>query len=124
MKPAKILIIEDEVLLSDAYRIILKHQGYTVDVAMDGEEGLAKLKQFKPQLILLDVLMPKLDGIGFLQKSDIKQKHPHIKVVACTNLSDPQTAERMVALGADRLALKSDLSPKQLVSLIESLLAQ
>jgi CheY-like chemotaxis protein len=118
----KILIIEDELVLQDAYRHILMHMGYEVAVASNGIEGIEKLDTFKPHLILLDVLMPRLDGVGFLQQSDLRQKHPHIKVIACTNLSDQMTADQMLAYGANRQVLKSDLSPSQLAALVKELL--
>jgi CheY-like chemotaxis protein len=118
----KILIIEDELVLQDAYRHILMHMGYEVAVASNGIEGIEKLDTFKPHLILLDVLMPRLDGVGFLQQSDLRQKHPHIKVIACTNLSDQMTADQMLAYGANRQVLKSGLSPSQLAALVKELL--
>jgi two-component system, chemotaxis family, chemotaxis protein CheY len=118
----KILIIEDELVLQDAYKHILVHMGYEVAVASNGIEGIEKLDTFKPHLILLDVLMPRLDGVGFLQQSDLRQKHPHIKVIACTNLSDQMTADQMLAYGANRQVLKSDLSPSQLAALVKELL--
>lgn len=118
----KVLIIEDELMLQDAYKHILTHKGYEVAVASNGIEGIEQLHSFKPHLILLDVLMPRLDGIGFLQQSDVRQQHPHIKIIACTNLSDQLTADQMLAYGADRQVLKSDLSPNQLATLVEELL--
>ena len=118
----KILIIEDEPLLQEAYSHILKFAGYKVAVAGDGLEGISRLRIFKPQLILLDVLMPRLDGIGFLKQSQVRQKHPGIKIIACTNLSDQATVDQMISYGADCQVLKSDLSPKQLVALVENLL--
>jgi CheY-like chemotaxis protein len=124
MKKIKVLIIEDELLLQEAYRHILDFGGYSVAVADNGLEGLEQLRKVRPDIILLDVLMPRLDGIGFLRQSNIKQTHPNTKVIACTNLSDMVTAEQMAAYGADRQVLKSDLSPKQLVSLIEELTAE
>lgn len=120
----KVLIVEDEPMLQDAYRHVLSYKGFDVSVAADGIEGMEQLHKVKPQVILLDVLMPRLDGIGFLQQSDIKAKYPHIKVIACTNLSDQITAEQMFTYGADRQVLKSDLSPSQLVALVEELAAE
>lgn len=119
-----ILVVEDEPMLQEAYRHVLQFKGYNVHVASNGIEGLEQLAKVKPNIILLDVLMPQLDGIGFLERANIKKSHPSIKVVACTNLSDSETREKMLSLGADRQVLKSDLSPSQLVVLIEELLHQ
>lgn len=123
MKKSTILVIEDEPMLQDAYKHVLQFKGYNVKTASNGLEGLDQLKKTKPDIILLDVLMPQLDGIGFLKKADIKSTHPKTKVVACTNLSDPDTRQQMLSLGADRQVLKSDLSPTQLIELIEELLS-
>lgn len=122
MKKYTILVIEDEPMLQDAYKHVLQFKGYNVKVASNGLEGLEQLRKTKPDVILLDVLMPQLDGIGFLKKANIKQTHPKTKVVACTNLSDPDTRQQMLGLGADRQVLKSDLSPTQLIDLINELL--
>ncbi len=120
-KKTVILVIEDEQILQEAYRHVLQFKGYDVHVASNGLEGLEQLSKVKPDIILLDVLMPQLDGIGFLKRAAIKQTYPKTKVVACTNLSDSETREQMLALGADRQVLKSDLSPSQLVAMIEEL---
>lgn len=122
-KQIKVLIIEDELMLQNAYRHILAFKGYDVSVASDGLEGIERLNAVKPNIIILDVLMPKLDGIGFLQQSRIKEKYPHVKIIACTNLSDQVTADQMFTNGADHQVLKSDLSPAQLVSMVGEMAA-
>ncbi len=118
-KKIKVLVIEDEQMLQEAYRHVLNFKGYAVAIAADGLEGLRLLDKHKPDVILLDVLMPKLDGIGFLERANIKQRYPETKIIACSNLSDQTTLEAMYYHGADRVVLKSDLSPTQLVGLIE-----
>lgn len=123
VKKARVLIIEDEPLLQEAYRHVLVYKGYEVALAANGVEGVEQLEKFEPDLILLDVLMPLLDGVGFLSQSNIKRKKPSIKILACTNLSDQLTADQMLAYGADRQVLKSDLSPTQLAALVKELLA-
>jgi CheY-like chemotaxis protein len=120
-RKTKVLIVEDEPMLQDAYRQVLTFKGYAVAVASNGVEGIEQLDKFKPQVVLLDVLMPRLDGIGFLQQSNVRARYPRIKIIACTNLSDQATADQMAAHGADRQVLKSDMSPTQLVELIEEL---
>lgn len=108
-------------MLREAYEHVLNFKGYKVFVAANGMEGLKQLKKAKPDIVLLDVLMPQMDGLGFLKQAKIKEKYPLTKVVACTNLSDSETREQMLALGADRQVLKADLSPAQLMALIEEL---
>jgi two-component system chemotaxis response regulator CheY len=120
-KKPTILVVEDEKMLQDAYRHVLSFKGYTVHTASNGVEGLEQLKKVKPDIVLLDVLMPQLDGIGFLKQAKVRENYPNTRVVACSNLSDAETREQMLSLGAERQVLKSDLSPSQLVALIEEL---
>ncbi len=116
----KILIVEDEPMLQEAYKHVLTFKGYTVFTADNGEEGLEQLERHRPDIILLDVLMPRLDGIGFLQQADMPKKYPDVVVVACSNLSDQVTADKLTKYGAHKQVLKSDLSPSQLIELVET----
>jgi DNA-binding NarL/FixJ family response regulator len=119
----KILIVEDEEMLRTAYELILGSKGYNVAVAKNGQDGLEQLARFKPELVLLDVLMPMLDGRGFLKTADVKKNYPDMKVVVYSNLGDEQTINEMLDLGADRHVLKSSMSPTQLVDLVKKVLA-
>lgn len=121
---SNILIVEDETILSDAYSIILNHHGHITEVATNGVEALEKLKTFKPDLILLDLLMPTMDGIGFLKayKRD-PGKSPHI--IVYSNLYDARKEAEVRALGAVKIVLKSSITPNGLVELVtEQLKAQ
>lgn len=120
-KKPTILVVEDEKMLQDAYKHVLSYKGYEVHVASNGLEGLEQLEKVRPDIVLLDVLMPQLGGIGFLKQANVREKYPGTKVVACSNLSDAETRDQMLSLGADKQVLKSDLSPSQLVAMIEEL---
>lgn len=117
-----ILIVEDEAMLRQVYAEVLQIEGYKVSVAADGEEGLAMLSKTKPDLVLLDILMPKVDGLGFLRQAHLAKKYPRTKVLALSNLSDISKMNDMVASGASKHILKSSLSPKQLVAEVRSFL--
>ncbi len=114
---AKILIVEDELPLRMAYDTILKREGHTVERARDGEEALQKVEELQPDLILLDLLMPNIDGITFLQKYDLK-KHPKVKVIVFSNLSHSDQIEKAEALGITRYVVKSTVTPSQLSQLV------
>lgn len=116
----KILIVEDEPMLQEAYKHVLTFKGYTVFTADNGEEGLEQLERYRPDVVLLDVLMPRLDGIGFLRQADMPKNYPDVVVVACSNLSDQVTADKLTKYGAHKQVLKSDLSPSQLIELVET----
>jgi DNA-binding response OmpR family regulator len=100
---AKILVVEDDPALNNAYSIILKHEGHEVEVAFDGKEAIEKLSHFEPDLILLDLLMPVMGGLEFLQQSDIRNKRSDVKILIFTNMENsPEVSE------ADTLAAKDD----------------
>lgn len=120
---AKVLVVEDDMMLKMTYDIILKKEGHTVERAIDGQEALLKIKEFHPDLILLDMMMPKMSGLEFLEAADIKKSYPNTKVIVFSNMSMPMEMEKAYELGATKYMLKSSTSPKQLSELIEATLA-
>lgn len=110
-------------MLQQAYAQILRHQGYGVCVACDGHEALDQLEKFTFDLILLDILMPRMDGLEFLKHARIKQQYPTTKVIAFSNLSQTGKINEMLELGATEHVLKSAVSPTELVNLVEAHLA-
>lgn len=118
---ANILIVEDEKVLNEAYRTILEKEGHKVVTTFDGEEALAAVKKHNPDIILLDVLMPKMNGIEFLRKYELKQKHPDTVVVILTNLDMDKEIEEAYQLGAYKYILKAMTSPQQLAVLVNHL---
>jgi DNA-binding response OmpR family regulator len=115
----KVLIVEDETMLSDVYKTVLSMHGYDVEVAANGVEGLQKIKAFDPAVILLDLLMPKMDGITMLSTLEPKVCQQK-KIIVCSNLFDEPTVTQVKQLGAQDLILKSTLSPAQLVDLVDA----
>jgi DNA-binding response OmpR family regulator len=111
---AQILIVEDNTTLNEAYELILTHEGHTVQVAHDGLEALEQLKDFTPDLILLDLLMPKLDGIGFLKEYRKLYPKSETKIVVLTNLDQDKEITAALQLGAYKYIVKARTSPKQL----------
>jgi CheY-like chemotaxis protein len=85
---SKILIIEDEEILRNAYSMILSSAGYCVATAGNGNEGIEQLIGFKPDLILLDMLMPESNGLDFLQRSDINHAYPNTRVILFSIVSE------------------------------------
>jgi len=121
---ARILIVEDNDILNKAYELILTHNEHVVASAYDGKEGLTQASAFNPEVILLDMLMPNLDGIGFLKAYDRINKHPTVKIVLLTNVSEEALVAQALALGAHEYILKAVLAPKQLITLINGQLAK
>lgn len=112
---AKILVVEDDQALQQAYSSVLQIEGFEVAVASDGVEALAKAEEFEPDLILLDMLMPNMDGITFLQRYQLKQKHPQVKVIVFSNVSVDYKIEEAEMLGVDMYMMKSAFTPKDVV---------
>lgn len=115
---ARILLVEDNDILNKAYELILTKNGHTLATAYDGNEGLAVAKTFDPELILLDMLMPNMDGIGFLKAYDVTNTHPTVKIILLTNFSDPSLLAQALDLGAHEYYLKVRLAPDQLIAMV------
>ncbi len=118
----KILLIEDEPSLIKAYSTVLIKEKFLVEVAEDGEEGLEKAVSFKPDLILLDMLMPKMNGLEFLTKFNKNKNYPDVKIIVFSNFSTPEKIEQALELGATTYKTKAFFSPKEIIELIRETL--
>ena len=96
MGPSKILVIDDEIELCKPLKEFLEDEGYLVDCAHNGEEGINKVKQFLPDLVLLDIRMPKTDGYFFLENIKNLSKD---KIIIISALHDPKTIEKCKNFG-------------------------
>ncbi len=120
---AKILIIEDDPLMSRMYAKIFSFEGFEVEIAADGEEGLAKVRSTKPTLLLLDIMMPKMNGLEVLDRLKADPETKSIPVVMLTNLAGQQDAEKALAKGAVKYIIKSEYDPKQVANMVKEILA-
>lgn len=93
-----------------------------MDRAVNGLEALEKMKSFQPDLVLLDMMMPKMTGLQFLEAADFPKNYPATKVIVFSNMSMPVEMDRAYELGATKYMLKSSTSPKQLAMLVEETL--
>lgn len=122
-KKTTILIVEDEQALNEAYQTILRKAGYTVQVAFDGQEALEVADMEEPVIILLDLRMPRMDGIEFLRNYNLRQEHPGVKVIVFSNYDMQKEIDEAYSLGADRYFMKALASPKELLQVVENTLA-
>lgn len=118
---ARILIVEDDKDLNAAYQVILKRAGHTVASALNGEQALGAAKEFQPDLILLDLLMPVMGGLAFLQAYDLDQ-HPDVKVVIFTNMENSPEVTQAYSLGVTRCIIKSWTAPQNLMRVVDDVL--
>jgi CheY-like chemotaxis protein len=121
---AAILVVEDDKDLNAAYKLILEKAGYTVQVAYDGKAALEALKDFEPDLILLDLLMPIMGGLEFLQNYELATKHPDVKVLIFTNMENSPEVTEAYKLGAHRCIIKSWTAPQNLARVISDALTK
>jgi len=120
---AKVLIVEDDPLMSRMYQKIFTFEGYEVVTGMDGEEGLEKAKTEKPTVILLDVMMPKMNGLQVLEKLKLDPDTKSTPVIMLTNLAGQQDAESALAKGAVKYIVKSEYEPKEVAAMVKEILA-
>lgn len=118
------MIVEDERPLNEAYQLILSKEGYKVVPAYDGEEALRLTKDIEPDLILLDLRMPHMGGIEFLEKYQPAEKHPEVKIIIFSNLDTEREINKAYGLGAHKYMLKAWASPKELARLVKETLTQ
>ncbi|HVI60890.1 MAG TPA: response regulator [Candidatus Saccharimonadales bacterium] len=118
----KIAIIEDEAAIAEMYRFKLEQRGYQVECALDGKRGLALVKNFRPDLILLDLMMPELTGDAMLEKVRAEEWGGDIRVIVLTNISKDEAPSRLRFLNVDRYIVKAHHTPTQVASIVGEIL--
>ncbi|MBI5357525.1 response regulator [Candidatus Saccharibacteria bacterium] len=121
---AKILLVEDDELMARMYQRFLAHGDFIVELAADGQEGYEKAKVFKPDLILLDIMMPRLNGLQALDKLKQDPETKDFIVVMLTNLADKEDAELAISKGAARYLIKSDYDMEDITGVINEILSE
>lgn len=121
---AKILLVEDDALLSKLYQKKLTVDGFDVVVCHDGQEGFEKMKAWQPDLVLMDMMMPKLNGIQTLEKAKADMQTKHIPIIMLTNMSGVGDAELALSKGAASYLVKSDQKPAEVIEQVRMFLKQ
>ena len=117
----KILIIEDEEYLAELYRFKFEQGGYTVLEARNGKEGIALARQTKPDLVLLDIVMPVLDGYQTLKLMRADNETKHLKIYILSNLGQAAEIQHAINDGADGYFIKANITPGQLLEEAEKI---
>jgi len=120
---AKVLIVEDDPLMSRMYEKIFLFEKYEVELAHDGQEGLDKARSVKPTVIMLDVMMPKMNGLQVLEQLKADPGTKGIPVIMLTNLAGQQDAETALSKGAVKYLIKSEHEPKEVTDMVKEILA-
>lgn len=119
-----IVVAEDDKLISASLCDGLKAAGYNPVPAYDGEEAVAKCKEISPNLLLLDIMMPKLDGISVLWEMKANPITAQVPVIVLTNIGDVETISKIVEAGAVDYLLKSDQSVDDIVQKVKDVLSR
>ena len=119
---ANILIVEDDKFLRELISRKLLSEGFKIEEAIDGEEGLAKAKEVKPDLILLDLILPGLDGFEVLRRIKDNPSTSSIPVLILSNLGQKDEIEKGLSLGAVDFLVKAHFTPEEIVAKIKDVL--
>jgi DNA-binding response OmpR family regulator len=121
---AHILLVEDDVFLSNIYQKKFEMEGFKISTADNGEKGLADAKRKKPDIILLDVLLPKLDGFAVLEKLKEDPATKEIPVILLTNLGQKDDVKKGLESGAADYLIKAHFKPSEVVDKVKKILQQ
>jgi DNA-binding response OmpR family regulator len=119
----KIAIIEDDPTINQMYRMKFEADGFDVQLASNGELGVALVESFKPDLILLDMQMPKMNGVEALTEIRSHDWGKNIPVIVLTNMGEEESPKELRSLGIEGYIVKADLTPSQVVSRVKEALS-
>lgn len=118
----KIAIIEDDSAIHQMYRMKFESEGFDVQLAGDGRTGVALVKSFRPDLILLDLQMPEVDGLSALRQIRSEEWGKHVPVIILTNLGAEESPKELQSLGISGYIVKAELTPRQVVARVKTVL--
>lgn len=119
----RLLVVDDDLYIKELYEEVLKDEGYTVETASNGEEALSKLNIGGYDLVLLDIMMPKLDGLGIMDS--LNKTPPQVKngpIILLTNLDHDPLIQEAMSKGASAFMIKADITPEDLVGQVKKYL--
>jgi CheY-like chemotaxis protein len=115
----RVLFVEDDPAVAQMYRLKLELDGYSVEIAPDGEQAVAKAMAAPPDIVFLDIRLPKLDGLGVLEALRAQRQTRQIPVVILSNYSEGELIERGLKLGALEYLIKSQTTPAKVAGGVE-----
>lgn len=120
----KVMIVEDDEHISKVYEIKLAKEGFSTMLARDGEEAVTKILAEKPDLVLLDLMIPKKDGFGVLEEIKKDPSIANIPIIILSNLGQKNDQERALALGANEYLVKVDYPIQEIIDKVKGYLAR
>jgi len=113
--PKKILIVEDEKIMRDLLAMKLEKEGYEISMATDGQEGLETMRKIKPDLILLDIIMPRMGGFEVMEEMSKNPQLKKIPVIIISNSGQPVELDQAIKLGAKDWLIKAEFDPREVI---------
>lgn len=120
---AKVAIVEDDVAIAQMYRIKFESEGFEVETAENGKLGLEMTEKFKPDIILLDLMMPEMPGDQMLQALRATDWGKDIKVIILTNMGEQEAPPLLKELGVRKFIVKAEMTPRQVAEMVKTELA-
>jgi len=120
MDMAKVAIVEDDLAIAQMYRLKFEAEGYKVEIAENGKLGLALCEEMKPDMVLLDLMMPEMNGDEMLAKMRKTDWGKNIKVIVLTNVGEQEAPENLKDLGIAAFIVKADMTPRQVADLVKA----
>ena len=117
-----ILLIEDDPFLADVYSTKFREVGFEIDVATDGQEGLKKIKAKKPDLLLLDIVLPGINGWEILETIRKEEVLKDLKIIILSNLTEKEEVEKGLELGVTKYLIKARYTPTEAVEEVKKIL--
>ena len=117
-----VLIVEDDTFLANIYKTKFEMEGFKVSVSENGELGLSDIKKKKPDIVLLDILLPKMDGFTVLENAKADKAIRNIPVILLTNLGQKDDVEKGLQLGAVDYLIKAHFKPSETVAKVRKVL--
>ena len=119
----KIAIVEDDLAIAQMYRMKFEAEGYKVDIAENGRLGLSLCEQMKPDLVLLDLMMPEMNGDEMLEKMRATDWGKNIRVIILTNVSEQEAPDTLKSLSVRAFVVKAEMTPSQVADLAKKQLS-
>lgn len=116
---AKIAIIEDDIAISQMYRMKFEVDGYEVETAENGKVGLKLIKDMKPDIVLLDLMMPEMNGEEMLAKLRETPYGHNVKVIILTNMGEQEIPKSIKNLGVEAVILKAHMTPREVEDIVK-----
>lgn len=121
---AKIAIVEDDQTISQMYRMKFELEGHTVEIAENGKLGLELIKNMNPDIVLLDLMMPEMNGDEMLAKLRQEPWGKTVKVIILTNMGEQEVPDKVRELGVSSVILKADMTPREVAQLVNKTLGK